>query len=119
MAILSGFNTGSAPVPLNGTTTEAFKLGASIRVPLAGAASASSVLPVDANGVKYGNLLLTCSAACWFNFNTAGDAATVAAPNILLPVGVALIVVPPLGTLQISAIQDGATTGSLGITGIM
>lgn len=118
MAIVAGVGAGQAPMPLNGTTTEALRLGASASITTS-AASAAANIPADANSVKYGSLLIYASATAWFNFNTAGDAAVAGAANTyLLVAGVPLLVVPPPTATQVSAIQDAAA-GKVMIIGIM
>ena len=114
MASLEGWHSATelrplSPQSLNGTASTALRLGATTQI-ITGAASASVALPTDANGVQYKVVLVTAvAAACWFNFNTAGDAAvaTAASTYALSPNAPLLIVLPP-GATQASAIQDTA-----------
>lgn len=119
MAILSGVNVGAAPLPLNGTIITALRLGTTAQI-TTGAASATVALPVDANSNKYTTyMLVSLASGCWFNFNTAGDAAVATAANTYAMASGSSpwIIVPPPGTTNVSAIQDTAA-GHLLIIGL-
>lgn len=126
MAIMPPFSAGTPCFKgTNGTSQpHVLQFGPSVTIIVA-AASVSAQLPVDPNtGKLYEVYRLTCNAICWFNFNTAGDAAVAGAANnhLFNPQYFMEVRIPPGqtpgATAQASCIADGGGAVKLCITGL-
>ena len=126
MAIMPPFSQGTPGFrDTNGTSAhQTVSLGTGATITITGA-SVAIQLPVDpATGALYRAYRISCNAAVWFNFNTAGDAAVAgAANNHLVGPNSPIQAICPFGaipgaTAQISAIADAGGAAKVCVCGM-